>query len=50
MEFGEDGGNIISSFHPILLSKAADTELAITAQERDLWIAIGSSVERSARC
>lgn len=50
MEFGEDGENLISSFHPVFLCEAAGSELTVTAQERDLWIAIGSSVERSARC
>lgn len=50
MEFGEDGENLISSFHPIFQPKAAGSELTVTAQERDLWTAIGSSVERSARC
>lgn len=49
-EFGEDGENLISSFHPISLSKAAGSELTVAAVERALCMAIGSPAERSAQC
>lgn len=50
MEFGEDGENLICSFHPIFQSKAAGSELTVTAVERALCMAIGSPAERSAQC
>lgn len=50
MEFGEDGENLISSFHPIFPSKAAGSERTVTAAEGALCMAIGSPAERSAQC